>query len=279
MDKAGDKIFISVIIPVYKTPWALLCKAVESILHQDYGNFELIIVEDPDPEANHPLTRTFQDPRIIYVLEEKRTSFAHQLNLGLAQSRGYYVARMDADDISEPSRLSQQLRFLQCHPEISVLGTNLKIMRESGEVIGLRYYPESPEKIAREMAFRNSLAHPSVMFTKEDVMAVGGFCPEFGVVADYDLWCRMLQVGKKFYNLQEPLLRYRIHSQASKVTSLKKTIEATLQIKGRYCKGRKDLWGCKEAWRYYLEKFLLFLPPSLVFKAFLLSNVKRLNTK
>ena len=279
MTKKGDKNLISVIIPVYKTPWPLLCKAVESILEQDYGNLELIIVEDPDHEVNRTSVSPFHDPRIIHILKEERTSFAHQLNLGLAQSGGCYVARMDADDISEPSRLRQQLRFLQSHPEISVIGTNLKIMRESGEMIGLRYYPESPERIAREMSFRNPLAHPSVMFRKEDVMAVGGFCSEFGVVADYDLWCRMLQVGKKFYNLQEPLLRYRIHSQSSKVTSLKKTIEATLQIKGRYFRGRKDLWGPKEAARYYFEKLLLFMPSSLVFQGFLLSSVKKPSTK
>jgi glycosyltransferase involved in cell wall biosynthesis len=270
-----DEDLVSVIMPVYKTEKGLLSQSIKSILDQDYENLELIIVEDPSSCLANPIIKNFNDPRICYFINETKTSFAYQLNLGLAKSRGEFVARMDADDISEPTRIGLQYKFMKQHSEVSVVGTNLKIISGSNKEIGLRLYPETSIRIASRMRLENAMAHPSVMCRKKDILNCGGFDPAFGMVADYDLWCRMILAGENFYNLQQPLLRYRVHAQASKVTSLKKTIRATLAIKRRHFKGKKGLWGSKEALRYQLEKFLLFLPPRLVLKMFIILSFKR----
>jgi glycosyltransferase involved in cell wall biosynthesis len=265
---------ISVVMPVYNAEKDLAAQAIKSILEQDYKNLELIIVEDPSSKNITSTIASFNDPRIIYLLNPQRTSFAEQINRGIHLGKGAFIARMDADDMAEPCRLSLQYEFMKTHPEISVVGSNLKIMMNS-EVIGLRFYPETHEKIAHQMKLGSAVAHPSVIFRKKDVLEVGGFLPEFGVVADYDLWCRMLLAGKIFYNYQQPLIRYRIHAQASKMTSLKKTLGATLEIKKRYFKGKKDIWGVQASTRYNLERFLMFMPSRLIFKLFIAASIKR----
>jgi glycosyltransferase involved in cell wall biosynthesis len=276
MNEKWNEDLVSVIMPVYNADKDMLHKAIKSILGQDWRNLECIIVEDPSPRASRPVIDRFNDPRVIYRSNERRTSFAQQLNLGLEMSKGQYVARMDGDDIAEPCRLRLQYQFLKQHPEISVVGTNLKIMIESDIVVGLRRYPQTSEKIALQMRRQCAVAHPSVMFKKQDVSDCGGFHPEFGVVADYDLWCRMVLAGRKFYNLPLPLLRYRIHGNASKVTSLKTTLQTTLEIKRRHFMGKKTLWGPREILRYRMEEILLLLPPRLVLKLFMFSSMTRL---
>ena len=272
---SGHKPNVSVLMPVYNPDLGFLDKAIQSILEQDYTDFELVIVEEASPRIGREVVEGLRDPRVVYVLNKRRTSFAEQLNLCLKICKGEYVARMDGDDLSEPNRLSFQLRFMRRHPEISVVGTNLRIISESGRIIGSRIYPETSEDIALQMRRMNAVAHPSVMFRKKAVVEMGGFQVGFGPVADYDLWCRMLLEGKAFYNIQEPLVRYRIHSQASKVVSLKKTLRATIEIKRRCFKGKRGLWGPKEAVRYTLEQILLYMPDPMVLRIFLALTMKK----
>ena len=267
--------FISVIMPIYNSDNRLLYKAVWSILEQDHENFELIIVEDPSPRIASGTIAGFRDPRIRYILNKKRTSFPSQLNQCLEMSGSNYAARMDGDDIAEPNRLSCQFEFMNRHQEISLVGTNLKIINESDRVMGIRVYPENPKQIALKMRKLNAVAHPSVLFRKEDIIELGGFRTEFGLLADYDLWCRMILAGKSLYNIQKPLLRYRIHTQASKVTSLKKTIKTTMEIKRRHFKGKEGLWGVGETIRYGFEQVLMVVPDSIILRMFMKLTVRK----
>ena len=243
---------ISVVMPVYRASAEYLSRSIQSILEQDYPHWELIIVEDPSPNTTGELIKSFRDERIVHVINSGRTGFVAQINRAVTLARGLFVARMDADDISTKERLGRQIDFLISHPDIHVVGSNLYIIDERGESLGERRYPENSEAIGNNMRLRNVIAHPSVMLRKKDLIAAGGYTEEFGTLADYDLWARMTVSGKKFFNLTQPLLRYRIHRDATKNTLLKKQLSDTVKIKKKYFRFRQG-WSLACELRYWDE--------------------------
>lgn len=262
---------ISVIMPVYRPNSLFLSLAIASVLEQSHSNLELIILEDKSALTNEKTVKDFNDPRIHYILTQN--NFANLVNQGLALSNGEFIARMDADDICEKDRLEKQLDFLLKNPDIGLVGSNLTIINETGQIIGQRFYPTNSLKIAQAMRLRNSLAHPTVLMRKKDLIAVGAYNQEFDTLADYDLWARWIGAGLKFSNLPEKLLRYRMHTGATKSYRLKKQLQDTLNIKKKYFRFKKG-WTWFAETRYCLEKILLFLPSKFVYWLFIKINIK-----
>ena len=115
---------ISVLLPVYNTKEAYLRETIESILHQTFKDFELIIVNDASTDSNvEKVVKSYKDRRIRY--------FKNPVNLGISQTRnrlielakGKYLAVMDHDDIALPKRLAEEVAFLDKHSEVGVVGT------------------------------------------------------------------------------------------------------------------------------------------------------------
>lgn len=191
----------------------LLSEALHSVGLQEGVDLELVLVLDgavtKDTEAaveaycstaNHPV-------RIIQT--EKNNGLAHALNEGLGYCRGDLVARFDADDVSDPMRLSEQLEFLNSNPNIDVLGTSLTLVNEVGETVREKHYPESHSAIRRSFFLRNPIAHPSVMFRRGKILELGGY-PSFRKSQDYALWGVCLISGLHFANLPGTLVQMRI---------------------------------------------------------------------
>ena len=120
-----------------------------------------------------------------------------------------FIARFDSDDIMQKNRLQKQLNFLESNPNISVVGSNLKIINDKNKEIGKREYPVSGKKLLINFTLRCGLAHPSVMFRLKDVISVGMYNKELKAAEDLDLWLRMIKKGFHFYNIQKPLIYYR----------------------------------------------------------------------
>lgn len=189
-------------------------EAIESILNQTYKDFEFIIVENCSTDNTWQIIKSYTDPRIkAFQTNFKQLSF--NLNYGLMQTKAEYIARMDADDIAKPQRLEHQIAYLEAHPEIDVLGTTFELFRDEdgGKIITL---PATDKAIRRRLPFRFCFCHPSVIFKREVILKCSGyqgakFCQ------DMDLWLRFSRDKTiKFANLQEPLLRYRIHPDQAK---------------------------------------------------------------
>ncbi|QDV36640.1 glycosyltransferase family 2 protein [Tautonia plasticadhaerens] len=203
---------ISLLLPVHNA-MPFLPEAVDSILGQDFGEFELLALDDASTDGGAAYLDTLDDPR-VRVFHLPKRGLTRNLNLGLREARGVYVARMDADDVSMPSRLRRQLEFLERNPEVVVVGCQALNLDRDGRLVDERNYPVSSleAKLALIQGYI-SFVHPGTMFRREDVLAVGGYDEDYGTTQDRDLWWRLSTRGK-FANLPEVLLHYRVHAGA-----------------------------------------------------------------
>lgn len=132
------------------------------------------------------------------------------IDLALEDPAIGFLARMDADDVSEPVRIARQLEFLANHPQVSVVGTWCYEFQTRGTPLFRKQLPTEPEAVARAMLLRNALAHPTVMFRREVFEMGFRYDPRFLVMQDYELWTRLLLAGIVISNVPEYLLWFRI---------------------------------------------------------------------
>lgn len=208
-DRSGS-IKVSVIMGVYNQ-WdrAALCQAVDSILNQTLEELEFIICDDGSaPEVGLNIQQlSYRDPRIRICENWENHGLAFSLNKCIGLSRGCYLARMDADDLSAPDRLRRQYEFLEGHPEYGWCGTNAWLF--NGNVVwGSRQMQEEPAAI--DYLKYSPFIHPTVMFRRQLLIEhLYAVVPETRRCEDYELFLRLEQLGFHGYNLQEPLFYYR----------------------------------------------------------------------
>lgn len=197
---------VSVILPAYNAE-RFIGEAIDSILAQTYRDFELIIISDGSTDLTPDIIRQYakKDKRIRFFNNRKNRGLIYVLNMGLRKVRGEYIARMDADDISLPTRFEKQVAYLDANPDVGVLGTLIQGFGLLNQ-LGL----QRPQVELSDFITDNYVAHPSVMI-RRSVMRKYGFKynPDYKHVEDYELWLRMVQVTK-IQNIMEVLLRYRV---------------------------------------------------------------------
>jgi glycosyltransferase involved in cell wall biosynthesis len=193
-----------------------LADAVSSILSQSFRNLELLLVDDRSDDG--AIARLDAADERFCILSSKQAGVARAFNYGLAHARGKFIARMDADDLSLPQRLEQQLHYLDLHPEVDICGGGVEIF--SDQVLGdgnLRYQNwlnncRSPEKIHRELFIESPIPNPTAMFRRDAIDMLGGYrdpdWPE-----DYDLFLRADAAGMRMGKPDDIVLRWREHGQ------------------------------------------------------------------
>ena len=213
---------ISVVMAVYNSA-GVIADAIDSILNQTFTNFEFIIVDDGSTDAGARILRRYagMDSRIKLYAQENSGLIA-SLNRGCRLAKGRYIARMDADDISLPTRLERQFRYLEGHPEIGVLGTWIQDVDNDRRPIIEWPVPADPVVVRWFLFFGNCIAHPSVMMRRDLLERLGYYRPEAIHVEDYDLWIRAAEVIA-LANLPEVLVQYRVSS--SSVSSRNKSVQ------------------------------------------------------
>lgn len=257
---------VSVVMPVLNPHPVHFREAVQSVLAQTLTDLELIVVEDPSPVSGRELLADVSDPRLRHHCNPARTGLVAQRNQCLALARSPWVALLDADDICEPSRLERQLAYLDAHPHVDVLGSQLTIIDDQSRVTGYRVYPQTHASIAAAMKRGNPIANSSAVFQLDRTRAAGGYrYDRHPGVEDYDLWSRLLLAGAVFANHPQPLVRYRIHTGQIKHHRLRGQLRGTLDIKKAYWRSR---FGVRNRVRFWAEYSLLWLPPSLVLRLF-----------
>jgi glycosyltransferase involved in cell wall biosynthesis len=187
-----------------------LRQAVDSVLNQEFRDFELVIIDDgSDDDTVGLLDRCARDDR-VRVLRQPPQGIAAALNRGIAAARAPCLARLDADDVARPDRLARQLAFLDHHDRVDLVGSAAQVIDEVGTVIGCVAPPTDSGKLARHLRRGNPIVHSSIMMRADAVRRVGGYRNAFGAAEDYDLWLRMAE-NAGIANLPERLVALRRH--------------------------------------------------------------------
>jgi glycosyltransferase involved in cell wall biosynthesis len=225
---------ISVVMAVHNAAH-VVAQAIESILHQTFGNFEFIIIDDGSADSSGKILREYArlDGR-IQIHSQPNQGLIASLNRGCRMAKGRYVARMDADDISFPARFEKQFRFLEAHPEIGVLGTWIQDVDKNGTPTIAWPVPSDPVVVRWFLFFGNCIAHPSVMMRRDLLERMGYYRPDAVHVEDYDLWVRAAEVTA-LANLPEVLVQYRVseESVSARNEQAQKQRAAALGAKGK----------------------------------------------
>lgn len=200
---------ISVIMPVYNGE-KYLKEAIDSVLSQTFKDFELIIINDCSTDTTIDVINSYNDERIILINNEENLGIAKNLNKGIEISKGKYIARMDADDICYSHRLERQYNFMEKNRDIGMCGSNVELF--TNDTIRLHVCPQQHNEIKVLQIFNSAFTHPAVMINKEILDKYNLRYDEFYEgMEDYELWIRMSRVTK-LANIDEVLLKYRIHA-------------------------------------------------------------------
>jgi glycosyltransferase involved in cell wall biosynthesis len=188
-----------------------LRQSLESLAAQTIQADEVVIVKDGPVGAEIAALIDSQRGKLpIATLQlEKNAGLGPALNAGLSRCTGDLVARMDSDDICLPDRFEKQAGFLERNPEVDVVGGAIAEFRTDHEKVeSIRRMPCSLERLGTIARRRNPLNHMTVMFRKASVLAAGNYqsCPGF---EDYELWARMLMLGRRLHNLDDVLVHVR----------------------------------------------------------------------
>lgn len=207
-----------------------LQESIKSITEQTYSDFLFIIVIDgPVPK---PITQVLQsaaenDDRIVLAQNSHNIGLASSMNsaidYGLQFNPSYFV-RMDADDISETHRLLRQITYLNRHSNISVLGSALTEINESGKKVGARIMPASHKQITRILPRRCSLNHPTVVIRYSVFHDGHRYNGDLLNTQDYFFWISLASQGYIFRNLKDRLLKFRRVNNFYKRRGLSKSL-------------------------------------------------------
>lgn len=209
-------------MPVYNVE-KYLSASIESVLNQSFADFELLIINDGSTDRSEEIVKRYKDPRIRYYAKTNE-GVSRTLNYGLKLARGTYVRRHDADDISTPNSLQEQVEFITSHPEVGLVASQQAFMTERGMIAA--HYKLPRDSYFNGQPFRyvslddftydasSPIVHGTVLFERLLVDKLGGYRTEFLTSEDNDLWTRILD-HKKIVVLNSCSYHLRLHSASA----------------------------------------------------------------
>ena len=199
---------VSVLLPVYNA-MPYLKDAVASVLGQTFADIEVIALDDASTDGSLEYLRGLADPRLDVVARPK-SGLSLNLNYGIGIARAPLIARMDADDISLPTRFERQVARMNAEQELVACGCDLRFIDPAGEIgAGHQYYADDA-LIRWNLLTDSAFAHPGMMLRKAALERAGLYRREQEPAEDYALWLELAKLGR-LANVPEVLLHYRIH--------------------------------------------------------------------
>ena len=214
---------VSIIMGIYNCA-STLSEAMDSILLQTFTDWQLVLCDDGSQDDTYDVAARYQaayPEKIVLLRNERNMGLNHTLNRCLAAATGEYVARMDGDDISLPTRLDKEAAFLDAHPEYAIVSTPMIVFDENGDW-GRSCSIVKPVK--KDFIKHSPVhCHAPCMIRREAYLAVGGYTEDKRMLRfeDVNLWYKLYAKGYAGYNLPEPLYKMRDDLAATKRRSLK----------------------------------------------------------
>ncbi|MBF5038122.1 glycosyltransferase [Methylophilus sp. 13] len=205
---------VSVITSV-KNGEKYLRKSLQSIIDQDYTNFEFIIIDDYSTDKTIEILHDFskKDNRVKVYKNSYLPGLANALNYGISLSKGKYIVRQDADDVSLSERLRVQVEFMESHLEIFISGSYINLIDEDDNFLKIHREPLSNDEIKLHLMVGTPFAHPSVIMRRDLIIKYNLSYQELPA-QDYELWSRAINAGLKGENLPKPLVNYRVYKES-----------------------------------------------------------------
>lgn len=273
----GNRPAIAVLICVYRKDEADWLKmALESIFNQTYGfgNIRIYLGVNGEVGQGIEAVLSWAESRIHTLLRSDRNLMLSGMLNRLIGELGDepYVARMDADDISHPTRFEKQVDFLESHPEVDVLGTGILEIDAAGREIGRRSYRLVHEDILLNMHKGTAVGHSTVCMRKTTVDRLGGYDLGVKTAEDLELWFRAFDLGLRFANLPDFLFIQRFHGANFANRSFGKAV-AEFKV---YWKGCLSLFGVSPKLVYPVVRFVLRLMPTPIVALLYRSGLRRM---
>lgn len=268
---------ISVIMPVYNGE-KYIEEAIMSILSQTFTDFEFIIINDGSTDASQSIISSYaeKDSR-IRVIEQENIGLIRSLNKGLKHARSKYIARMDADDISLPKRLEQQLMKME-EEKLDLCGCHYFSVDDQNQYLDATVVSCDTDLNRLALSYNVPFAHGSVMIRREflEQHSFEYGQTKFKSAEDYALWIKCVESGANISNVDEFLFKYR--DIAGTLSKQKKCLADARQLRNGYVKSNiKSLDELLEGKFFGQEKLNDFEQKGIsyfVLKTMFLSNFK-----
>lgn len=250
---------VSVVMKVYNGE-EYLREAIDSILAQTYKEFELVVIDDGSVDGSAEIVRSYQDERIRFLQNEKNLGLCETQNKVIAAARGKYIAVMDCDDISYPTRLMEQVTYLDAHPKTMMCGTFRKNIINGKESVFIEPEELDDATLQFSLVFGNYyFTHSSIMFRAKEYREHGFSYGPSPIAEDYAI---ILQMAARFEIAMIPkcLVGYRINPKSISHTKEREITREALRIKSHYLAGLSLINEGKDLLRPYFETGISYRP-------------------
>ncbi len=230
---------VSVLLP-FKNAEDYLDDALASIAGQTLEDIEAVLVDDSSSDSSALIARKWcsEDSRFVLV-KSPGTGLVDALNRGLEECRGTWIARMDADDISMPSRIEKQMKLALLMGHRTVVSCQVHSFPDRIITTGYRLYETwlngltEPEEIEKNLFIESPVPHPTAFYHRRSVIDEGGYM-EKELPEDYELWLRLWSRGYRFSRVPEVLLHWRDRPDRLSRTGSAYSLTSFYRLKARY---------------------------------------------
>ncbi|MGQ0708561.1 MAG: glycosyltransferase family 2 protein [Rhodoferax sp.] len=223
---------LSVVVPIHNGA-ELLPATVDSIFSQTHTDFELILVDDASNDRLQEVLNAYPDRRLRVEHLVSNVGVANARNHGVAVARGRYIAFCDADDLCLPQRFERQLGFLQSHPEVGICGSAFTCFDDHGDLETVRH-PVDNDVLKSSLMTGNCFGTSTIM-GRAELFKAHTFDQSMSPTEDYDLWTRLAGYGVGLANLEDSLLRYRVHAAQASQRKSELLDRLSRKIRALYC--------------------------------------------
>lgn len=227
---------VSVIMAVFNEEDCIK-STIESVLNQTFDDFEFIIINDASTDGTREILEDYarKDRRTTILVNEKNMGLTRSLNRGIENSKGEYIARIDAGDICHPSRFEKQVKFLDKNKNVYIVGSYHYWINKEGQIIGAYRFPATPEQTKKNLfGFTSIAAHPALMTRRELYEKMGLYSTLYQTSEEYELYARTIKNGRGIANIPEFLISISRRREGLTEKKIRATFVNQARIKAVY---------------------------------------------
>jgi len=262
---------VSIVMPVYNSA-KFLVGALDSILAQTYENWELIAVDDSSSDNSYLILHHYAqvDGRIKVFKNLENKGVSRTSNFAISQAKGQFIARMDSDDIMYPSRLEDQVRFLQKHPKVIIVGGQVKLVDGGGNFMGDKLFPLKHKEISEMLYTAMPIQQGAMMVNAALLPRKFSWYNGVRVAEEVKLFFKLLNCGE-FANLPKFVLKYRQYPTSASLKDPKETFKVTFRARRSAEKRYKYTPSAKAKIVSFMQLVAVsVLPSPLIYPTFML---------